>query len=81
MTITGEITIVRESWIVRFSTALTHWGRRRQIRHEIAEIYSYIGEDERRAGLEEQLLLDRERRAAQRDLDRVIAMSRLYRGI
>ena len=81
MTMTGEITIVRESWIVRLSTALTHWGRRRQIRQELAEIYSYVGEEERRANLEEQLLLDRERRAAQRDLDRVIAMSRLFRGI
>jgi len=36
---------------------------------------------ERDTHLEEQLLLDRERRAARIELDRIIAMSRIYRGM
>ena len=81
MTMTSDIAIVREGWIVRLSSTLTRWSRRRQIRDDLADIYSHVGEDERRARLEEQLLLDRERRAAQRELDRVLALSRLYKGV
>ena len=80
MTMTGQITTVRESWITRLSVAITRWSRRRQIRLDIADIY-FGEDDERRATLEEQLLLDRERRAARAELDRTIAMSSLYRGI
>jgi hypothetical protein len=79
MTMTGEITIVREGWMVRAAIALTRWSRRRSVRADISEIY--FGDDERRMSLEEQLLLDRERRAARQQLDRTIAMSRLYRGL
>jgi hypothetical protein len=80
MTMTGEISIVREGWLVRASIALTRWSRRRSVRADISEIY-FGDEDERRTSLEEQLLLDRERRAARQELDRTIAMSRLYRGL
>lgn len=79
MAMTGEISTVREGWLVRASIALTRWGRRRRIRADISEIY-FGQEDERRATLEEQLLLDRERRAARLELDRIKAMSVLYRG-
>lgn len=80
MTTTGEITIVPESRLVRFAAAVTRWSRRREVRAELSDIY--LGEDdERRATLEEQLLLDRERRAAQRELDRAVALSALYRAI
>jgi len=77
MTMTGEIRIVSEGWLVRLSTAVTRWGRRRQVRSDIADIY-FGEEDERRASLEEQLLAARERVAAQRDLDRAIAFSRMH---
>jgi len=80
MAMTGEISIVRESRLVRLAAALSRWSRRRGVRADIADIY-WGEEDERRASLEEQLLLDRERRAAQRELERTIAMSQLYRGI
>ncbi len=79
MAMTGEITIVREGWLVRAAIALTRWARRRRVRADISDIY-FGAEDERRASLEEQLLLDRERRAARQDLDRVAAMSATYRG-
>jgi hypothetical protein len=80
MTMTGEITIVREGLLVRAAIAATRWARRRSIRADISELY-FGEEDERRASLEEQLLIDRERRAARVELDRTIAMSRLYRGL
>jgi hypothetical protein len=80
MTLTGEIRIVREGWLVRASIAVTRWSRRRRIRADISEIY-FGEEDERRASLEEQLLLDRERRAARADLDRIMSMSSMYRGL
>ena len=80
MTMTGEIRIVREGWLVRASIAVTRWSRRRRIRADISEIY-FGEEDERRANLEEQLLLDRERRAARQELDRIASMSSMYRGL
>ena len=82
MTMTGEISIapIREGLLVRAAMAVTRWGRRRSIRADISEIY-FGEQDERRASLEEQLLLDRERRAARYELDRTVAMSRLYRGL
>lgn len=80
MTMTGEITTVREGWLVRASIAVARWSRRRGVRADISDIY-YPGDEARRASLEEQLLLDRERRAARQELDRTIAMSRLYRGL
>ena len=79
MAMTSEITIIREGWIVRLSTAITRWSRRRAIRNDIADIY-FGEEDERRADLEEQLLLDRERRAAQQQVERAIALSAMYRA-
>lgn len=79
MTMTGEISIVREGWLVRAAIAVTRWSRRRSVRADISEIY--LGEDERRASLEEQLLLDRERRAARQELDRIRSMSSMYRGL
>ena len=79
MTMTGEISIVREGWMVRAAIAVTRWSRRRRIRADISEIY--FGEDERRASLEEQLLLDQERRAARQELDRIRSMSSMYRGL
>jgi hypothetical protein len=80
MAITGDISVVREGWLVRASIALTRWSRRRRIRADIADIY-FGEEDERRVSLEEQLLLDRERRAARRELDRIRSMSSMYRGL
>ena len=80
MTMTGEIRIVREGWLVRASIALTRWSRRRRIRAELSDIY-FGEEDERRASLEEQLLLDRERSAARYELDRILSMSSMYRGL
>jgi hypothetical protein len=50
------------------------------VRADIADIY-FGEEDARRERLEQQLLLDRERRAAQAELARTTAMSRLYTGI
>ena len=80
MAMTGEISTVREGWLVRASIAFTRWSRRRRVRADISEIY-FGEEDERRASLEEQLLLDRERRAARQELDRIISMSTVYRGL
>jgi hypothetical protein len=80
MTMTGEIRILREGWLVRASIALTRWSRRRRIRADISEIY-YGEEAERRATLKEQLLLDRERNAARYELDRITAMSSMHRGL
>ena len=79
MAMTGEITTVREGWLVRAAIALTRWARRRRIRADISDIY-FGEEDERRVSLEEQLLLDRERRAARRELDRISTLSSMYRG-
>jgi hypothetical protein len=79
MTMTGEITTAREGWLVRASLAVARWSRRRTVRSDIADIYN-VGDEARRASIEEQLLLDRECRAARQELDRTIAMSRLYRG-
>jgi len=79
MTMTREITIIREGWLVRASIAIARWGRRRSIRADLSDVY--FGEDhERRASLEEQLLLNRERQAAVRDLDRITSSRALYRG-
>ena len=78
MAMTGEITVIRETRTVRLATALARWARRRSVRTDISEIYG--DDEERRATLEEQLLLDRERRAAQAELDRVVAMSAMYRA-
>jgi hypothetical protein len=80
MAITGDISIVREGWLVRALIALARWSRRRRIRADIADIY-FGEEDERRISLEEQLLLDRERRAARHELDRIRSMSSMYRGL
>jgi hypothetical protein len=80
MAMTGEITIVREGWLVRAAIALTRWARRRRVRADISDIY-FGEEDERRASLEEQLLLSRERRAARQELDRIMTMSSMYRGL
>ncbi len=80
MAMTGEITIVREGWLVRAAIALTRWARRRRVRADISDIYFGEG-DERRARLEEQLLLARERRAARQDLDRIRTLSSTYRGL
>jgi len=79
MAMTGEITTVREGWLVRAAIVLTRWARRRSIRADISDIY-FGEQDERRASLEEQLLLDRERRAARMELDRIHTMSSVYRG-
>jgi hypothetical protein len=49
------------------------------VRADLADIY-FGEEDERRVSLEEQLLLDRERRAARMELDRIKTRSSLYRG-
>jgi hypothetical protein len=80
MAMTGEIHTIQEGWLVRASIALTRWSRRRRIRADISEIY-FGEQDERRASLEEQLLLDRERRAARLELDRTIAMASMIRGL
>jgi hypothetical protein len=80
MSMTGEISIIREGRLVRFAGALMRWSRRRTVRADIADIY-FGEEDTRRERLEQQLLLDRERRAAQAELARTTAMSRLYTGI
>ncbi len=80
MAMTGEIRTIQEGWLVRASIALTRWSRRRRVRSDISEIY-FGEQDERRASLEEQLLLDRERRAARLELDRAIAMSSMIRGL
>ena len=79
MTMTGEITIAREGWLVSAAIAVTRWSRRRSVRADLADIY-FGEEDERRVSLEEQLLLDRERRAARMELDRIKTQSTLYRG-
>jgi hypothetical protein len=78
MAMTGEITTVREGWLVRASLAVARWSRRRTVRADLSEVY--FGEDERRASLEEQVLLSRERQAAERDLDRITSLWALYRG-
>jgi hypothetical protein len=79
MTMTGEIAIAREGWLVSAAIGLARWGRRRRVRADLADIY-FGEEDERRVSLEEQLLLDRERRAARMELDRIKTRSSLYRG-
>jgi hypothetical protein len=78
MAMTGEVTIIRATRTERFATALARWARRRSVRADISEIYR--DDEERRATLEEQLMLDRERRLAQAELDRVVAMSAMYRA-
>ena len=80
MTMTGEIRIIREGWLVRASIALTRWSRRRRVAADISEIY--FGEEaERRVSLQEQLLLDRERNAARYELDRIMAQASMHRGL
>jgi hypothetical protein len=78
MAMTGEIRVIPESRIVRIATAVAHWGRRRSVRRDISELYR--DDEERRATLEEQLLLDRERRAAQLELDRAVAQTAMFRA-
>ena len=65
MSATGEITIVAsEGWAVSLGTALTRWGRRRAVRARLAaEQRAAVGR-ERRAELEERILLDEEMRAS-----------------
>jgi hypothetical protein len=71
VTTRDEIAGHGEGWVVRASTAITRWSRRRTVRANISEIY--LDDPERRATLEEQLLRDRERRAARQELDRIRA--------
>lgn len=78
MSATGQITTIQPGMIVRLGEALTRWGRRRSVRADISPVYD---EDmERRAELEEQLMLDREIRAFQQELDRAKNLRTLYRA-
>jgi hypothetical protein len=81
MTTTGEITTVRsEGWTVSLGTAIVRWGRRRAIRAELAAAQRANAGLERRADLEEQLLIQRELQAYRREMERATALQRLYRG-
>ncbi len=81
MSATGEITIIRSgSWTESLGFALLRWGRRRSVRARLAAEQRALVGRERRAELEERLLLERELRAWQRELERTSALQRLYRG-
>ncbi len=82
MSATGQITIIRGgSWAVRLGDALSRWGRRRSVRADLSDIYLGDEHSERRAQLEEQILLDREIRAFEHELNRAKNLSALYRGL
>ena len=81
MSATGQITTVGSGyWVVRLGDAVSRWGRRRSVRAEISDIYLGDEHAERRAELEEQLLLDREIRAFEQELERAKNLSILYRA-
>ena len=82
MSATGEITIIRGGgWVESLGFAIVRWGRRRSVRARlVAEQRALVGR-ERRAELEERLLLERELQAWKRELDRTTALQRLYRGV
>ena len=65
----------REGWLVAAGMRLARWGRRRIVRADLARAGL-----ERRADLEERLLLDRELHAYRRELQRAAALERLYRS-
>jgi hypothetical protein len=82
MTATGEITTIgRESWVVALGTAITRWGRRRAVRADLAAENAAAMNMERRAELEELLLMQRELEAHKREMEYTLAMQRLYRGL
>ncbi|MEO8261937.1 MAG: hypothetical protein ABI566_05140 [Pseudolysinimonas sp.] len=82
MSATGEITIIHGGgWAESLGFALVRWGRRRSVRaRRIAEQRALVGR-ERRAELEEHLLLEHELQTWKRELDRSNALQRLYRGV
>jgi hypothetical protein len=76
MSATGAIpTSCDEGWIVALGTALVRWSRRRSARADISE-HQY----ERRAELEERIYIDRELQAHRQEMERSIALQRLYPG-
>lgn len=82
MTATGEITTIgRDGWAVTLGTALTRWGRRRAVRADLAADSRTAMTMERRAELEELLLIQRELEAYKREMEHTLAMQRLYRGL
>jgi hypothetical protein len=80
MSATGQITTIQPGLIERLGLALNRWGRRRSVRADISDIYLGEEHEERRAELEEQLLLDREIRAFEQELDRAKNLRTLYRA-
>lgn len=81
MTATGEIRVIRrEGWAVMVGAALMRWGRRRAIRADIAAQQRAAIGQERRAQLEEILLVRRELEAHRREVERASALQRLYQG-
>lgn len=79
MTTTGPITLPRHRALIPLGEAISRWARRRAVRESLSDLY--FGPDGgRRLELEARLLLDRERRAAQRELERTAALSRMYAG-
>lgn len=63
----------REGWLVALGMRIARWGRRRTVRADLLRAGL-----ERRADLEERLLLDRELHAYRRELQRTDALHRLY---
>jgi hypothetical protein len=78
---TGEIRTVREGWLVRALRSHSRAGAAAGGSARTSRRSTSAKRDERRASLEEQLLLDRERRAARQELDRILSMSTVYRGL
>lgn len=82
MSATGEITITRGgNWAEALGFAIVRWGRRRSVRARLAAEQRALVGRERRAELEERMLLERELQAWKRELDRTVALQRLYRGV
>jgi hypothetical protein len=79
MSATGEITTVGgEGWAVSLGTAIARWGRRRAVRAQLAAEHRAAVGQERRAELEERLLLEEELLAFRREIERTAALVRLY---
>ena len=79
MSATGEITIIRGGgWAESLGFALVRWGRRRSVRARLAAEQRALVGRERRAELEERLLLEEELLAFRREIERTAALARLY---
>jgi hypothetical protein len=82
MSATGQITTVgRGDWLIRLGDAISRWARRRLVRADLTDVHAGDQSAERRAQLEERMLLERELQAFEHQLARAKNLTAVYRGL